>query len=802
MLMMLSVMLIVTGCGKSGTRFGNIAPEIQITSFEGWDSTYVAAGYDTTLVYSFHQRIYWHAWDKDGIVTGYAFRVLDDNGVPIATPGYESIASAGDNLIPQNLLDLDPRGGWIIHYVPGEDETNSLDSPETKRTIWTAQKYAEINFPASDAAGNPLQRASRFEVVAIDNRGAISSNLAWRNFATTSIRPNCALSTTKGNPDNKTVGAGLKLSFSMGGGDPALPVIPFKYDFQIMKTDLAGNVITPPESLVWIDTKTQTVEEGELLQINQFLLNLNSTPRLSYDFDANGNAITKTRVIARVTDRSGVVSIPDPYSVMTFQVKNGYSPKTLIYGTKTYAMGDNHYDEWGDSTTPEVLPVQITQGSPRWASPLFKDLENKYTAVYSPNLKLWVRWGWYGEFVDSQTPDSYNKDYPYGKKVDVVLDRNSETDVNYFSEITYFWVRYDNDAYDFPPYAHLRTQDANGKWWLRIPVNSVIKQSILLTGFPIPPESGIGEHVFEVACEDLQGVVDPVPAEYRFYLHKLIPPSARNGVLVVDDDFPNSSYSPQAFVHAFYDSLFADYSGTVRLIDQSASDGSFVGDTYSDRRYRQLAVSDLQKYKLVIYHNDNSNHAGQKDTPAPSQEGFVNVADALSMYMKLGGNLVVSHTSRLNQALTENPSTGQLRTIKSFMGIPDEAGSILALGTSIINNAFFYKAVANETGFNDVALNVTTNFNTAVNSRKGMGAISYFPEASGDVIYKLGCKPVDFPTSPPTADQFAQYNNQTVGIRNTNPTGGKAYTFGFPLSYMVYNDAKTMMNKIRSECGL
>lgn len=791
-LMMLLLMLVLAGCGKSGTRLGNQAPEIKITSFEGWDSTYVSAGYDTTLVYSFHQRVYWHAWDKDGIVTGYAFRVLDENNDPIVTPGYEYLASAADNLIPQNLLDLDPKGGWVIHYLPGEDQTKPLDDSNTRRTIWTSDKYAVINFPAADINGDPMPRASKFEVVAIDNRGAITSNIAWRNFTTTSNRPTCTLSTTKGKPYGGSVGAGLKLSFSMDDGDPFLPITPFRYQFQIMKTDLLGNVTTPPESLVWIDTKTQTVAPGSLLTIGEFLINLTSNPPLKYDFDANGNQVSLTKVIGRATDMAGVISIPDTNSVISFRVKKGFSPKSLIYGPKTYAMGDYHYEDWGDDTTAEVLPTQYTQGGQRWATPLFKDFENKNTAVFSNNLKLWIRWGWLGEYFNEGIVP-YDENIPYGKKVDVVIDRATGT--NYFSEITYFHLRYDNDYYKFPPYDHLKIQDANGDWWLRIPKDSVIGQSILLTGFPIPPDSEPGEHVFQMACEDLQGVVDPIPAEYRFYLHKLIPPSARNGILVIDNDLPQASYSPQPEVQSFYESLFSNYSGDIRFVNQSypnAEPDPIMLDTFSDARNRQIAFSEMQKYKLVVYHNDNPAKMGS----------FIDLADALTLYMLNGGNLVVSHSSQIKSMMDQLSPTNTRSTLKNYMGFIDSPTEILNLGSSATNNPFFVKAVANAPGFNDVTLNTTNNYFNLANLRKGLGAVAYFPQTFGESIYQLGCKPVDFPTSPPTQAQFDNFNGQTVGIRLVNGYGGKAYTFGFPLSYMDSIEAKSLMDQIRSECGL
>ncbi|PKN72074.1 MAG: hypothetical protein CVU50_08810 [Candidatus Cloacimonetes bacterium HGW-Cloacimonetes-3] len=792
-LMMLTIMLVLAGCGKSGNRLGNQAPEIKITSFEGWDSTYVSAGYDTTLVYSFHQRVYWHAWDKDGTIAGYAFRVLDENNDPIVTPGYEYLATAVDNLIPQNLLDLDPKGGWVIHYLPGEDQSKPLDDSATRRTIWTSDKYAVINFPAADVNGEPLNRASRFEVVAIDNRGAITPDVAWRNFTTTSNRPTCTLSTTKGKPYGGSVGAGLKLSFAMNDTDPFLPITPFRYQFQMMKTDLLGNVITPPESLVWIDTKTQTVEPGTMLTIGEFLINITSNPPLKYDYDANGNQVSLTKVIARATDMAGIVSVPDTNSVIRFRVKKGFSPKSLIYGPKTYAMGDYHYEDWGDSSTPEVLPTQYAQGGQRWATPLFKDLDDKYTAVYSNNLKLWIRWGWLGEYYNEGNVP-YDENVPYGKKVDVVVDR--ATGVNYFSEITYFHVRYDNDYYKFPPYDHLKIQDANGDWWLRIPVGSVIGQSILLTGFPVPPDDMPGEHVFQIACEDLQGIVDPIPAEFRFYLHKLIPPSARSGILVIDDDLPQDNYSPQVAVQSFYESLFSEYTGTIRFVNQSypkAQPLPIMFDTFSDARKRQIAFSELQKYKLVVYHNDNPAKMG----------GFIDIADALTLYMLNGGNLVVSHSSQIKSMMDALSPTGSRSTLKNYMGFVDSPSEIQNLGSSVTNNPFFNNAVANATGFADVALNVTNNYFSLVNVRKGLGSVAYFPDALAEtVFYKLGLKAVGSATFPPTQAQYDTYINKPVGIRLLNGTGGRSYTLGFPLSYMDSVDAKAMMTQIRSECGL
>mgnify|MGYP006991938094 CR=1 FL=1 len=790
-LMLITVMFVLAGCGKSGSRLTNLAPEISITSFEGWDSTYVDNGYATDLVYSFYQRIYWHAWDKDGTIAGYAFRVLDANGDPITTLGYEYIADPADGLTPQNLLDLDPKAGWVIHYVPGEDQSKPLDDPGTRRTIWTSQKYAVINFPSADANGNPIQRASRFEVIAIDNRGAICSNTAWRNFTTTSVRPTCTISTTKGDPNGGIVGAGLKLSFTMDDKDPFIPVIPYKYEFMMMKTDLAGNVITPPESLVWVDTKTQLTEPGVQINIAQFLLNLSSNPPITYDYDSNGVATTITRVTARATDMAGVVSVPDSHTVINFKVKRGFSPKSLVYGPKTYAMGDYHFDDWGDDSTPEVLPTQFTQGGQRWATPFFKDLEGKNTAIYSNNMRVWLRWGWFGEYGSSTESGTitYDENVPYGKKVDVVLDRY--TGENYFSEITHFHIRYDGDYYKFPPYEHLKVQDDDGDWWLRVPVNSVIGQSILLTGLPAPTLDEPGIHVFEIACEDLQGVVDPEPAVFEFILHALRPASQRSGILVIDDDINHPAHSPHATVKAIYEDMFSDYTGNIRYVFQTSNGEEEA--PIADARGRKVALSDMLKYKLVVYHNDNPNNDG----------GFVNLADALTIYMLNGGNLMVSNSSRLKPSLESLSPTGRRSTLIKLMGFT-EIPSITILGSSVTNNPFFIKAKSDISNLPDIALNTTTSFNSVVNSRKGLGAVAIMSTTLPNVttVYKLGSKAVGADNFSPTSAQFEQYNDQPVGIRYTTPTGGKAFTYGFPLSYMVTDDARAMINSVVTELGL
>ncbi len=791
----LSAILLLSGCGKSGSRFANQPPTIRITSFEGWDSTYVTAGYDTSLVYTFQQRIYWHATDPDGIITGYAFRVLDENNNPIPTPGYDYIDTTGE-LTPDNLLAFGT--GWVIHYMQGADQNIPLDDPSARRTIWTSQKYAVINFPSADAYGNPIDKSSRFEVVAIDNRGAITPQPAWRNFCTHSDRPTCSITTTKGNPNNQEVGSGLKLSFAMKDTDPFITPVPYQYEFQMMKVDSQGNVIPGTES-DWYSTIS---DNNRTDKINEYLLTKHTTPYLTYDYDEQtGQPLQqRTRVTARVTDLAGVVSIPDTNTVINFRVRPGFRPESIIYPTKTYALTNHHFEDYGDDTTPEltVLPRTITQGSIHYATPLFKDFEGKYTAVYSPNIKLWVRWGWWGEYGDVRDNSADYGDttnliaMPYGKKVDVVLD--SKTRKNYFSEITAFDIRFDGEPYNYPPFPFSQNgvTDQDGKRWLRIPTNSPLGQTVVLTSgqLPAPVGTGPGKHTFEVRVVDLQDEYDHTPAVFTFYLHPYIEPANRNGVLIVDDDVDSPNQAPDALIDEKYANMLSDYTGPVDVYSRRTHVKGKI-NAEEDIRGRSLAFSDLQKYKLVIYHSDNINDTGN----------LLYELDGLSLFMMKGGNMVISHSHRLSPILSEIADSGTRPTFVTNLGF--ESNPKIGFLNDNNRSAFFQNAVACMAGYENMHLQYGTppSFLNMVNLRHGLGTLSYFEEGhyTGEAIYKFGCKPVGYEIYPPTNDQYNFYNGKTVAFRKVNPSNSRAYVFGFPLSLMKDSETKAMMNKILSE---
>ena len=137
------VFMVLTSCdARRGTLNANLQPYITITNYFGVES-------DTLITESllFQQTIQWSGTDEDGVVEGYAFRVLNEDGYPIATPGYDAITE----------------DGWVKFYTSNADLSIPLNISEDT-TIWMDHTYATINFPAADANGDSANVISIFEV--------------------------------------------------------------------------------------------------------------------------------------------------------------------------------------------------------------------------------------------------------------------------------------------------------------------------------------------------------------------------------------------------------------------------------------------------------------------------------------------------------------------------------------------------------------------------------------------------------------------------------------------------------------
>jgi hypothetical protein len=594
------------------------------------------------------------------------------------------------------------------------------------------------------------------------------------------------------------VGTGIRLSFSLDDKDPFIQPTAWYYKFKVQKVNnTTGTVISEVPSNDWISTVNEP-------KVNQYLLTKLTYPSISSDYNAAGEKVTYTRVIAKVIDLAGIESVAD---TIKFAVKEGFHPSTIPHFKRIYALGNNHFIDYSDTATPEVWPYTIVNNKTIYATPFFKDMDGYYTAVNSSNLKSWIRWGWHGEYGIINANGTFTvTDDPYDKKIDLLLDES--TNKNYYSEITHFDIRLNDAPYNYPPLANSVHQDNDGKRWLRVPINSSLGQTIVLTNLPVnTPDHPF--HLFEVRAVDLQGVADPTPAEFKFKILPSVERAQKSGILVIDDDIHHPSLAPEDSIDARYANMLADYTGEV--VYRKRTDSAI-----QDIKNRKIAFSDIQKYKLVIYHSDYV-----------TSTSFMPIDhDAYMLYLNQGGNMLVSAGGNLH-SLVQAMQLATQRTMETYFGIKYQANATSFVTGSLLTNSWFVKAKAAQAGLSDISLAYDVNLNNPlpepimvnnqvivpdpneknfigiVNTRMGLGPVTYFTayESSSDVkpIYRYESKGVSSQYyCPPTQADYNSVNNLVIGLKKVTPRNN-CYITGFPLSLMKKADARLFMKNIVNE---
>lgn len=810
----MSIMLLFTACeDRKGSLQQNNAPVISITDYFGEDS--LGAIGDAEL---FQQTIRWNAYDIDGSIEGYAYRVLDTDGNPIATPGHEYIVD-DPSLPPEEQ-------GWVWHYEPLADESIPLSSPEARRTIWSDEVYTVINFPAN-VDGDSAQVVSCFQVKCIDNRGD-ESEIATKYFKAVSAKPRVLISSTKGEIAGKTIGTGIFLQFAVLSDEEYIDEEAQYYEFALQKRDLEGNIIPydgtdaggydmdANDPNTWINTKGQANHDRYLIS------RTTEHNLLPNAVDEEGVAQDSTYLIARAIDIAGIISEPDTIS---FVVKEGFHPGSLIYvGTKdnaekndTWVLGENHYTTYMDASIPKVIPSVQTISGTHFATPFWVDYpggfdnegearpdSTKYSAIWSQDLKVTMRWGWYGE---------YESDEPFKKKVGAVKDE--ETGTTYFAEITHFDIRLDGAPFEYAPLPAVGENlqiDEDGTQWLRVPISHDISQGTLLTGDKVSP----GTHTIEVRAVDLQGVYDPSPAIFTYEIVE--PMVEKNGILIIDDD--TAALCDQDAIDAFYDNLLIDQPIVDHVKREDVANYiSSIGLSPLHFNKPVFSPTDLQQYELIIYHSDSP----LKNNASNFQKEY----EVFNLYFKLGGNMIFSGGANI-QGVQENCQKDALPLLEEFFGIPLSVDNEDMLVNTISNanyftNPFFVRADAVDGFTNNIELAKDPNpiipFIDDPIALYGLNAVAYFnPDHLNnftEITFTLGCKEpdpdgngfdptftewddVDDTDKHPSEVQFNEIQAQPVGLKKITDVN-KCYIFGFPLSFMNEDHAKIAIDTILNE---
>jgi|GEM_PF-693054 len=703
----LGLLLILNACGRKGELNINLKPVIMITSYEGSDNAGCLD--DPTL---FQQKIYWDAFDYDGTVQAYAFRVVDvtgdpykdENGDPIGTPGYEFVDDQG----------------WVYHYQDGADETIPMDDPEAKISIWTTQVYAEINFPANgeqifdefgdpviDEFGNPVFApvTSIFEVKCIDNSGEENDqNFPVRKyFNSFSATPMVTIESSQGDISTRTIGTGIYFQFNIRDNDQYVGEIPYYFFFRLEKRDLDGVVIPFADGgydTTWISTKGQT-------DVTRFLMTQGTDPALSPNFSIDDPVVNdSTYIIAKAVDIAGIVSDPDTIS---FLVYDGFHPGSLIYsgdnigdGCDIWLIGENHFTTYLDGSITKIIEEEDTSEGKHFSLPFWINKDGEYAVLGSNDLKIYAHWGWHGEYGQLTQGEPNITDNPNDLVVGALKDE--DTDASYYSEMKYFDVRLDGEPYYYPPLPpqgdNLQV-DETGKEWLRIPINHEIAQNAVLTSL------SDGLHRLEVRAVDLQDAGDPTPADLDFRVVNRVPRNEKEGILIIDDDNNHPFFAPDEVLDCMYEDFLSGYSGSIDVIDRKELIDNNIWKPQLHFNRDVFSPTDLEKYKLVIYHSDY----------LTIDSNFQKEFEVLELYLRGGGNLILSGGKNLINTLNSLEGEWASTIFEEYFGLSNADGDVIKVVTkdgaeaSFMQLQYFIKAYAETSPYQDIDLYLYTDLN-------------------------------------------------------------------------------------------
>lgn len=796
------VLLTLAACGGYEGSLSRIdRPTIAITSYEGVESADSLASDLTTaqLTMFFQQNIYWNTISSHSSIKGVAYRVgrvsLDNQGneviTYIQTPGHD-------------VIDAD---GWVYHYNEGADESIPL-SATAQRSIWAKETYTTINFPYNQVMESDTTNVlvgvspyigSVFEIKCMDARGQESETLR-KYFQVKTCQHGVTVQTSKGaftnyikedgtyeTASNLTqTGKGFSLSFTMMGDVPYIDKEPWYFMYRVSHLSSYSATTGPVVSEVgeWKTTYNESDISKATIYTND-IANVDEGHKLLDLEEYN-------MVEAKVVDYSGVES---PITTQVFYVSGSFHPAALIYDDYSYAVGSAQYMTYQPGTSSSETRPTLYSGS-LVATPLYLDSRGLYNAVYTSDLHMYMRWGYYGEYGDADGN-------PVGGHKYVV--RDVATGKNYYSEICYYDIRLNGDFYYYPPIVTtdptaVFTDPETGERWLRVSSTSDIAQSIILT-----PAGNYMRHssyndldgarnLLEIRVVDLQGVTSAT-SSFEYYLFDPVLSVNKHGVLVIDDS-PNGNQVPDATLDARWNTALTGFSA-------SSFDYDTVHNANKARSFYDSSVispSELDQYKTVLFICDD-----------PGTDHLGNEAPVLEQYLSRGGNLVFAGGPFINADMSVMST--QYSYLYTALGLrTDKKTPVNTFNQSWVTKPYLWGGTG-ENGFPSSLVDMTsTAVNHFLSDRQGMGQISFVTDENQlqssrtvTILQRANCKPVNWQVYPPSQENYNEINGKIVAWKaNTNTyseTGNTCYVFTYPLGFLEQDDLTTLMQTVINETG-
>jgi len=784
---LVSLVLIFTGCDYQGNPNINQPPEVYITSFTGRDTPDEAGSLDAVV---YQQKIYWYGKDVDGVIVGYAYRILTAAGDPISTAGNENISGFEAELVS---VDPENKGGWVLHYKKGTSEDFPIYDDRSQTTVWTEQVFTDVNFPAADANGTLTERASSFEIVAIDNRGALSKPTR-KYFFTKSDTPSILVSTSKGllsdsiPADTPTVntsvlGQGIRMIFTMSDQRIGIMVNkPWYFRYRIYR--MAG------DALYGDDDNTKWYTTQYLANTGEVVLNKSQTngipgypianaphstnddeiwdwvPQLKSNF-TNGSRHSYSVLDVQVVDLAGVYSQPVK---KYFLVNDNYKPAAMLYPDRIYALGSNHYspEDYMDTRWVTEPPKSYIDGAARIAQLLHPtpilDENNRISfewQLFGDTLtKFWVRWGYNGEYPDNKPHSS--------KTEDIVKD--ASTGRNYGSEISHYYISLDDAPLPYTPLmvAGLQEHDYKNNY-LQVPVHHEIAQLFVRSSF------SPGDHTIKIRVKDLQDVVSE-PDTFAFKMFPKVTANQRSGILYLDFATTRADSGNRQRITDFYTRIFTGYF-------QKGFTYMNRDDIFETRRTRYtkfhtwrtteniFPITLLDKYEYVIIATELT--SGNTDN-IPGE------VDGITSYIENGGKVI----------LIGNQFLISYNFLREYFGFPPNSSDAI---TGLDFQYYFTGGIPDLPDTQIIRPETTSpRENGAVNTTLGaLRSASVFTNETSlppgsQVLYRFDSN------LSPTDPDYQVFHNKPIGFKFTpNRTSqGTTFTFTVPFYHLQEEDVK------------
>jgi hypothetical protein len=809
-ILLLVAVLTVLSCGRKGALNPNVAPYIEISDYSGiarpdtvlTDSamSHVIGSLIDPAIYDsiFYQEIFWRAWDVDGVVKSFAYRIGTWDSL---SEDWQYDQTYGVNV---------SEDGWVLHLQPNGEY--GIWTPLTERFPKT-----QVYFTAKDTA-DYRRNFGKFDVKCKDNYGE-ESDLATRYFCSWSDVPGTSVLTSQGSIDSLRVGSAILFNFTVLNDDD-----PFGYGseaayykYRLMYYHSTGTdtveisgVGEVLDSTQWYSTESYQLKDEVLLMAQYHDGNPYGKPELKVNEKFADGTFEVTEIQVKTVDKAGIVD-PD-YASMTFFVRGYFHPDTAPFMAQWATYLPDYLKNSSLNILPHIfvisdytwlnylcenedIPKRVIGNENHYANQFYMAMDTTLTAIWSSNIEIYMNWEYLGQFEYDVTRGRVSANHTY------FYDANLDEYIQYFCDVEYMDIRLDGGIDGLPPVGTVITDNVTGEEWMRLPIYE--DQACKLFNL------SIGEHTFEVRSVDFQGAVDPTPAELVFYLHEPIFNGAKEGILMVDDTQNQNIFALEDSVNNFYVNLVDQCTETKDWFDLRGANLTSIYNKNKQLRNDDMAPnfapSDIQQYKMIIWYANDPKSFYSDVTKVHLVQHY----DLMRYYMISGGSLFFTGTANISDPVV--PATRNF--LQLYGGLADTLSALTQeldtnnwlWGNPSLDNSMFV-AADGQGGF-------STLDPLSLNPHIYKIGLNWFPETwvttgplgkIGNVTFlNVDNAETIFTCVTDTMSIHQQFADVPMGTKYTHPSVHEpVYILGFPLYYMMPDESRDFIDIIFDEVGV